>query len=130
VGCSGTTSFDVGDAVFLNDGAILVSASSGAVEFNRRNVVEWANMSESDDLWIAEDLDDGRICCVPDRYIQITMALMVQAAVQAVREEAPGVHSLDVEVSVELTRAFYREVQDVLHWLPDQEDVVDAIGGQ
>ncbi len=155
VGCSGTTSFDVGDAVFLNKVAVLVSASSGAVEFNRQNVVEWANTSHVDDLSIAEGIDesslhsaipihfpgrnikllnggfpanfDGRICCVPDRYMQITMALMVQAAVQAVRAETPGVHALDVEISIDLTQAYYREIQDALNRLPDEQDVIDAI---
>lgn len=155
VGCSGTTSFDVGDAVFLNDGAVLVSASSGAVEFNRRNVVEWASASDLDDLWIGEGIKedcphstipihfpgrdvrllnggfpanfDGRICCVPDRYIQITMGLMVQAAVQAVRAETPGVHALDVDVSIDLTQAYYREVQDALDWLPDEREVIESV---
>ena len=36
------------------------------------------------------------------------------AAVQAVRAEAPGVLALDIEVSTDLTRAYYREVQDAL----------------
>ena len=155
VGCSGTTSFDVGDAVFLNQGAVLVSASSGAVEFNRRNVVEWATAHEFDDLSIGEGLDerdlhspiqihfpgrdvtllnggfpvnfDGRIRCVPDECIQITMALMVQAAVQAVRTEKPGVHALDVDVSIDLTQAYYQEIEAPTGWLPDEQEVVDAI---
>ena len=52
---------------------------------------------------------------------------MVQAAVQAVRAEPPGVHALDIEVSIDLTRAYYREVQDALDWLPGEQEVLDAI---
>ena len=62
-------------------------------------------------------------------------AVLVRAApsserpwwVQAVRAEAPGVHALDIEVLIDLTRAYYREVQDALDWLPDEQEVLDAI---
>lgn len=155
IGCSGTTSFDVGDYVFLNDGAILVSASSGAVEFNRRNIVEWAALNQSDDVSIDDNIDpsnfhadirirfpgrrvtllnggfpinfDGRICCVPDRYIQITLALMVQAAVQAVRADKPGIYDIDTGVSIELVNEYYNQTEPAWEWLPKKKDVISEI---
>ena len=158
IGCSGTTSFDVGDYVFLNDGAILVSASSGAVEFNRRNVVEWAALYKSDNMSIDDNIDqsdfhadirirfpgrqatllnggfpitfDGRICCVPYRYIQITMALMVQAAVQAVHADKPGIYDLDATVSIELVNEYYNQTKSAWHWLPSKESVISEIQQQ
>jgi hypothetical protein len=155
IGCSGTTSFDVGDYVFLNDGAILVSASSGAVEFNRRNIVEWAALNKTDDVSIDDDIDlsdfhadigirfprrrvtlmnggfpinfDGRICCVPDRYIQITLALMVQAAVQAVRADEPREYDIDADVGIELVHEYYKQTEPARKWLPIEEDVISEI---
>jgi S-adenosylhomocysteine hydrolase len=155
IGCSGTTSFDVGDYVFLNDGAILVSASSGAVEFNRRNIVEWADLFQSDNVSIESDIDqsdfhadiqirfpgrqtillnggfpinfDGRICCVPDRYIQITLALMIQAAVQAVRADKSGIYDIDPDVSIELVNKYYAQIEPLREWLPPKNDVISEI---
>jgi hypothetical protein len=154
IGCSGNTSFDVGDSAFLNEGAVLASASSGAVEFNRRNVVEWAAASDLDDLRIGEvdtsnlhcDIPihfpnrnvtllnggfpanfDGRVNCIPNRYIQITMALMVQAAVQAVRADRPGIHGIDRDMSLKLVEAFYVEAADAAHLLPEKSQVMRAI---
>lgn len=40
VGCSGTTSFGIGDRVFLEDGAVLASASSGSAELSRERFVD------------------------------------------------------------------------------------------
>jgi len=37
------------------------------------------------------------------------------------------VHALDIEVLIDLTRAYYWEVQDALDWLPDEQEVLDAI---
>jgi S-adenosylhomocysteine hydrolase len=155
IGCSGTTSFDVGDYVFLNDKAILVSASSGAVEFNRRNIVEWAALCETDNVSIDGNIDqsnfhadiqirfpgrratllnggfpinfDGRICCVPDRYIQITMALMVQAAVQAVHADKPSIYDLDTGVSIELVNEYYTQTEPAWDWLPIKKSVISEI---
>jgi S-adenosylhomocysteine hydrolase len=157
VGCSGTTSFDVGDYVFLNDDAVLVSASSGAVEFNRRNVVEWAGVSSADDLAIGEhdphDLHsaipihfpnrdvtllnggfpanfDGRVTCLPYRYIQITMALMVLGTVQAALTTEARCHNLDTEVMKDLTEAYYQELDGdafAASVLPAKSDVMEAI---
>lgn len=166
VGASGNTSFDVGDAIYLKDGAVMVSASSGAMEFNRRNVVEWAASSETDDLWIGEVADpsnlhaeipihfpgrdvtmlnggfpanfDGRVCCVPNRYIQITLALMTQGAVQGVRAARGGLAGeipIDPEVCLALTRAYYDDLArglpegglDAAGWLPPPETVLHEI---
>lgn len=157
VGCSGTTSFDIGDYVFLNDRAILVSASSGAVEFNRRNIVEWANLNGSDDIEVTVDENssahplhkdiiikfparnvtmlnggfpinfDGRINCVASNHIQITMALMVLSAIQVVRAEKPGLIKPDYEVSRELVKQFYNQNSSELVWFPDEQEVLEEL---
>lgn len=112
IGCSGNASFGVGDAVYLEDGALLASASSGAVEMSREEFIEWADASPSDDIKILRDgLDEsdmhadirlqlvdrkvtfvnggfpvnfnGRLTVCPARYIQPTPTMMVAATVQA-----------------------------------------------
>ena len=112
VGCSGEASFKVGDAAFLEPGALLVSASSGAVELSRQDFIELADASPSDDIHVVRDglrpydvhanltiqLPDGpvefvnggfpvnfsgrRTVC-PTEFIQPTPTMMVAAAVQA-----------------------------------------------
>lgn len=112
IGCSGRSSFGLGDRQYLNDGALLASASSGAVELSRREFVELADASELDDIEIRrEDLDernlhanievrlvdrsitfanagfpvnfDGGLNTIPLRYIQQTPVMMAAAAIQA-----------------------------------------------
>jgi len=112
VGCSGRSSFRLGDRQYLNDGALLVSASSGAVELSRREFVELADASELDDIEIRrDDLDerdlhanievklvdrsvtfanagfpvnfDGGINTIPSQFIQQTPVMMAAAAIQA-----------------------------------------------
>jgi len=124
VGCSGRASFFVGDHVYLNDRAIVASASSGSVELSRRDLIELADESEFDDIEILRDeidLDDihsdipirfldkrvtvlnggfpinfdGRVNCVPSKYIQPTVAMMVFGAIQAVREKRRGLIGLN-----------------------------------
>ncbi len=124
VGCSGRASFSVGDHVYLNDHAVLASASSGSVELSRRDFIELADESRFDDVKIDRssiDLNDvhsdipinlldklivvlnggfpinfdGRINCVPARYIQPTVAMMVMASIQAVREKRKGLVGLE-----------------------------------
>jgi len=124
VGCSGRASFGVGDFVHLNDGAILASASSGSVELSRRDFIELAATSHDDDIWIDRaSLNEsnihsdipmhfpnravtflnggfpvnfaGNINCLPARYIQQTVAMMVRAAIQAVVADRGGVIPLD-----------------------------------
>ncbi len=131
VGCTGRQSFGVGDYVFLDDRAILASASSGSVEFSRRDFIDLAATSQIDDIWIdTRDLHedqihralfiqlvdrqaaflnggfpinfDGRTTCVPTRYIQPTAVLMVQGALQAVRAKTTGCIQLE---------------DDFCHWL-------------
>jgi S-adenosylhomocysteine hydrolase len=113
VGCSGTTSFGPGDRVFLEDGAILASASSGSAELSREGFIELADTHRADDIYVydREDLHerslhssirihlvdravtflnggfpvnfDGAVNCVPPRFIQATHALQVGAALEA-----------------------------------------------
>jgi hypothetical protein len=120
VGCSGDASFTIGDHGVLEDGALLASGSSGAVEMSRQHFIELADASPSDDVAIVRDgidehdvhasLDvrlvdrtvtfvnagfpvnfDGRLTVSPTRYIQPTPTMMVAGAVQAVRALDAGV---------------------------------------
>lgn len=124
IGCSGRASFFIGDHVYLKDGAVLASASSGSVELSRRDLIELADESQFDDIEILRDdidLDnvhsdipirmvdkhitvlnggfpinfDGRINCVPSKYIQPTVAMMVMGTIQAAREKRMGLVGLD-----------------------------------
>ncbi len=120
IGCSGTTSFGIGDRVFLEDGAILASASSGSAELSRETFIELADTHPADDIYVYEretlhakpihsdirlrlvDRDavflnggfpvnfDGAVNCVPPRFIQATHALQVGAAIEAVETEEKG----------------------------------------
>ncbi|MFO1078046.1 MAG: hypothetical protein U1E73_10040 [Planctomycetota bacterium] len=114
VGCSGQASFRLGDHVFLEDGALLASASSGTVELSRRDYVELADATPHDDVEILRDgLDENdlhssvrvqivdrtvtfanagfpvnftrRPFSVPAAYIQATAVMMVAGAEQAMR---------------------------------------------
>lgn len=124
IGCSGRASFKVGDYAYLEDGALLASASSGVVELSRRDFIDLADVSDIDDIEIDRarldnesihtDLHfrlvdrtaifvnagfpvnfDGRITVVPTRYIQPTPTMMVQAAIQAVATSDRGLVELD-----------------------------------
>ena len=125
VGCSGRSSFAVGDRVYLEDGAVLASASSGSAELSRELFVELADTHEDDDICVLEremlgtrslhdpiDLQlvdrtvrmlnggfpvnfDGRVNCVPPEQIQVTRALMLGAALQTLDTEERGVIALD-----------------------------------
>ena len=123
IGCSGEASFKVGDSIYLEDGAVLVSASSGAVELSRQDFLELADASPSDDITIARgDLDqtnihsdlsihlvdrtvtfvnggfpvnfNGRLTVCPTRYIQPTPTMMVAAASQAAHALDSGVRGI------------------------------------
>ena len=137
VGCSGRSSFGVGDYVYLEDRAILVSASSGSVEFSRKAFIDLAATSGADDIWVdtqglhedqihrplflnlvdreAAFLNsgfpinfDGRINCIPSRYIEPTALVMVQGAIQAaaVTEAEAGCVQLDPKFCRWLDEAF------------------------
>ena len=125
VGCSGRSSFAVGDRVFLENDATLASASSGSAELSREQFVELADTHEDDDICVLEretlatrslhdpiDLQlvdrtvrllnggfpvnfDGRVNCVPPEQIQVTRALMLGAALQALDTDEHGVIPLD-----------------------------------
>jgi hypothetical protein len=120
VGCSGTTSFGIGDRIFLEDGAILASASSGSAELSREAFIELADTHELDDIYVHERdrlanrsihdeigihlVDrsvrflnggfpvnfDGRINCVAPTLIQATHALQVGAALEALQTTDRG----------------------------------------
>ncbi|MDA0183687.1 hypothetical protein OJ997_25485 [Solirubrobacter phytolaccae] len=135
IGCSGTTSFGVGDRLHLADGAQLISASSGAAELSREEFIELADAHEHDDIRVLnpdlarENLHatihlqfvdrevsflnggfpvnfDGQVNCVAARDIQLTRALMVAAAVQALEADGPGLHPFDEAVGDWLTQRF------------------------
>ncbi len=148
VGCSGRPSFGVGDYVYLEDRAILVSASSGSVEFSRKDFIDLAATSGADDIWIDTDglhedqihrplflnlVDreaaflnsgfpinfDGRVNCIPARYIQPTALVMVQGALQAAAATEPGCVQLDPKFCRWLDEAFRKTLEeDELSRLP------------
>lgn len=157
IGCTGNTSFDFGDYVLLNDNAVLVSASSGAIEFNRRNMIEQGLLSEFDDVWIGDvkidhDLHadipihfpgrdvtllnggfpinfDGRMTINKSEHIQIAMALMVEAAVMSTTLDV-GAHdkqTLNTEICIELAKMFYKENANDLDVLPDLSALIDSL---
>jgi hypothetical protein len=55
IGCSGRSSFVVGDHALLEDGAFLASATSGTVELSREDFIELAEASPYDDIEIHRD---------------------------------------------------------------------------
>lgn len=119
VGCSGRSSFGIGDYVFLEHGAVLASASSGSVELSREDFIELADTHPADDIFIHRDGMDtsdihsdlrfnlvdrevtflnggfplnfeGNVNCVPAHYIQPTPTMMVEAAVMAAQAKRKG----------------------------------------
>ena len=150
VGCSGRSSFGVGDYVFLEHPAILASASSGSVELSREDFIELAASHRNDDIYLRnEKLDeedihsdlefrivdrdvtfvnggfpvnfDGRINCVPAHYIQPTVAMMVEASVQAAQTKRKGVIGLRPSFCNWVREEFKKE-------LGDESSVVDMNG--
>jgi len=147
VGCSGRASFHTGDYVFLEDGAVLASATSGTVELSREDFIELANAVPDDDIWIDHtDLDegqlhtdlrmhlvdrevtflnggfpinfDGRVNCIPPHYIQPTPTMMCAAAVQAVSSTTTGLIELDPAFSDWLDAEFRLELGEEASLLP------------
>ena len=136
LGCSGTTSFTVGDRVFLEHGAVLASASSGSAELSREAFIELADIHPGKDVFVLDretlatrsvhdeiclhlvDRDvrflnggfpvnfDGRVNCVPPHLIQATHALQVGAALEAVRSTRRGIVPLSEELCEWVERAF------------------------
>jgi S-adenosylhomocysteine hydrolase len=141
IGCSGRASFHAGDYVYLDDGAVLASASSGTVELSREDFIELADAVPDDDISIERDgLDetsmhsdlvfhfvdrdatflnggfpinfDGRVNCIPPHYIQPTPTMMCAAAVQAASSTETGLVELDPGFSRWLDREFRLELAD------------------
>ena len=151
VGCSGRQSFTLDDRDHLADGAILASASSGTVELSRQDFIELANVSPLDDISVEpveanrgvhSDLRirlldrevtfvnggfpvnfDGRINCIPGRYIQPTAAMMVAATVQAaalLETSRTGLIDLDPDFCAWIDREFRAELGDEAALLDDR----------
>jgi S-adenosylhomocysteine hydrolase len=139
IGCSGCASFTVYDYVYLEDEAVLASASSGSVELSREDFIELADSSELDDIMILRDVlneadihgdlhlqlvdrkatflnsgfpvnFDGRANCVPTRYMQPTATMMVAASVQALSCSVTGLVELDPDFCAWLDREFRAEL--------------------
>lgn len=138
VGCTGRTSFGIGDRIFLEDGACLASASSGASELSREEFIDLADGFPHDQIYVKDRktlkqgsihrdirirLVDrearflnggfpvnftGQVNCVDPKYIQATHTLQVGAAVQAVSARARGVIPLDPTLCRFVTNKFRR----------------------
>jgi S-adenosylhomocysteine hydrolase len=149
IGCSGRSSFNVHDYVYLEDGAVLASASSGSVELSREAFIELADSSRIDDIKIRRrELDeenihsdlqfrlvdrdvtflnggfpvnfDGRVNCVPTRYMQPTATMMVAGSTQALSRFSKGVVDLDPDFCAWIDREFRAELgDDARRFLPD-----------
>lgn len=161
VGCTGQASFGVYDHVYLENGAILASASSGSVELSRESFIELADSSRIDDIRIlrnhlnAENIHsdiqfqlvdrqatflnggfpvnfDGHINCVPLRYMQPTVTMMVAASVQAVASmgsHATGRIDLERGVSDWLDERFRAELgPEAAKWLPADKKAPKVAG--
>jgi hypothetical protein len=138
VGCTGTCSFNLWDYVHLAPQSLLISASSGASELAREDFVEYAEASESDDVHVCnrqqllsgdvhsdirlQVIDheihianggfpvnfDGVLNRIPPEQMQITQAMMVHGAIQAVRTVGSGLVPLEQRFADELITAFRR----------------------
>lgn len=143
VGCSGTTSFSIGDRAYLEDGALLASASSGSAELSREQFIELADTHASDDIYVVDrdtlahrsihaeivvhavDRDvrflnggfpvnfDGSVNSVAPELIQVTHALQVGAALQAVRAQDQGLLPLDPALCRWVDRTFPKLLAEV-----------------
>lgn len=141
VGCSGTSSFGIGDYVFLEDEAVLASASSGSVELSREGFIELAHSHNKDDIELdTSNLDesdihsdiqlkiigkdvkflnggfpvnfDGRVNCVPTYYIQPTPVMMVEAAMMASKSTKKDLQTLTPEFGEWLKVEFCKVLGD------------------
>ncbi|MGE5257715.1 MAG: hypothetical protein ACM3KE_13640 [Hyphomicrobiales bacterium] len=129
IGCSGRASFTVDDNVYLEEYAFLASASSGSVELSREDFIELADSSKIDEKNIHSDLRfrlvdrkatflnggfpvnfEGKVNCIPTRYMQPTATMMVSASLQAITCSAKGVLKLDPDFCAWLDREFRAEL--------------------
>ena len=152
VGCSGSTSFSIGDRAFLEDGAVLASASSGSAELSREAFIELADTHPSHDIYVVDretlhsrsihsDITlhlvnravrflnggfpvnfDGRINCVAPRFIQATHTLQVGAALEALDDDTCGL----VGVSDALCAWVDRRYREMLG--PDVSLIEETVG--
>jgi S-adenosylhomocysteine hydrolase len=135
VGCTGRASFAVGDHGFLDRHAVLVSASSGAVELSRSAFIDLASASPHDDLRLKTSRlvphrvhqnirmqlrdrsivflnggfpinFDGRLNSIPAKYMQPTAMLMVYGAIQALTTLQRGIVEVDAGFSKKLNEDF------------------------
>jgi hypothetical protein len=136
----------VGDHVYLDDGALLASASSGSVELSRQGFIELADSSAGDDLWIDRtrlnernvhaDLKihlvgrsatfvnagfpvnfNGRLTVCPTRFIQPTPTMMVEAAIAALRAGRKNVLELGNGFPDWVDKAFRELLGEHVSWL-------------
>lgn len=151
VGCSGRSSFTVGDHVYLDRDAVLASASSGSVELSRQDFIELADCSDLDDLSLErEGLNEanvhsdlrfrlvekratflnggfpvnfvGRVNIVPARFMQATATLMAAGAVQAANESRKGLIDLAPDFCNRLDGSFREALGEDAVLLPARED--------
>jgi hypothetical protein len=123
IGCSGRTAFSPEDVEHLSDGAILASASSGAIEFATDDLLAFACAPVPADIHSTLHLRlfgrdvvllnggfpvdfDGSLSPVPPSLIQLTRALMLGGALQAHSATRPGIASLDPSFSAWVERRF------------------------
>lgn len=140
IGCTGTRSFNIWKFVHLAKRSVLISASSGAAEMAREEFVELAQSCQVDDIRIRDAASlrrksvhsditlqivnhvvtianggfpinfDGRLNRIPAEDIQITVALMIAASVQAATTKAKGLLPLDANTCARIADRF-RETQ-------------------
>lgn len=136
IGCTGTQAFNIWNYVHLAKRSILISASSGSIELGREEFVELADSTSVHDIHIhdrtsleSRDIHsditftiidrvvtlanggfpinfDGVLNRIPPEEIQITVAMMVYGAVQAVTTEQRGIIALDPAFCDELADRF------------------------
>ena len=124
IGCTGKASFPVNKVEILANDAVLVSGSSGAVEFNREKFIDLAYKHDRDDFYVIEPEKtrnfgihatlemqkggkrfsflnagfpinfDGRLECLPALIIQITHGLLLAACKETLYQK-PGLHKLN-----------------------------------
>ncbi len=134
VGCTGYKSFNLKDWNSLSSNAYLVSTSSAAVEFNRKQFVDLAELYPDDEIEIVNKNEivkngihtslrirdsakqkqvtfinasfpvnfDGKMECLPLRYIQATHTLLYAAGYQALETIQPGLKSINSKIDNEI----------------------------
>jgi hypothetical protein len=124
LGCTGYASFPVNKLDLLADNAILVSGSSAAIEFNRKEMIDRAYANDKDKFYLIDPERtrkegihtsinmqygkksfsflnagfpinfNGQIECLPPEIIQTTHTLLFAAAIETLHQ-TPGFHKLN-----------------------------------